>query len=78
MCGIKQRVQVKCKDCGAGLCTGMCLKPTAPNLKHDVVFKGTGNPRTFSPKEYVEEVFILHVSCMEMSLWPARLPASTI
>jgi hypothetical protein len=54
--GIKRRVQVKCKDCDAGICIGVS-KPTTPNPRHDVVFRGTGNPRTFSPNRYVEEIY---------------------
>jgi hypothetical protein len=33
------------------------LKPTTPNPRHNVVFKDTGNPRAFSPKRYVEDIY---------------------
>jgi hypothetical protein len=50
---MKRRAQIMCKDCDVGLCIGV-LKPTTPNPRHDMVYKGAGNHRTPSPKRCVK------------------------
>jgi hypothetical protein len=51
---IKRGAQIMCEDCDIWLCIGV-LKPTIPNLRHDVVYKGVGNHGTSSPKRCIKE-----------------------